>query len=121
MTVIASESTAFASEAFEAGENAAVVALVALHGEAALLVAILPGEADEVLLGFGECHEPSDTEAHHSETDSSSDTTMNVLPIGNFGDCGGWDDFDFIATLAEVNVLLTKRQYQLGAGFDVWE
>lgn len=40
----------FTGDAFEAGEDAAVVVLVALHGEAALLVAILPGEADEVLL-----------------------------------------------------------------------
>ena len=35
----------FAGDALESGEDAAVVVLVALHGEAALLISVLPGEA----------------------------------------------------------------------------
>jgi hypothetical protein len=39
-----------AGNAFKAGEHSPIIVFVALHGEAALLIAVRPGQADEVLL-----------------------------------------------------------------------
>ena len=47
-------------QSFEPGENSAVIVLVALHGEAALLIAVRPSEPDEMLLGFTESHQCAD-------------------------------------------------------------
>ena len=43
-----------AADAFETGKDTPVFILVALHGQATLLVAGSPGEAHEVLLRFAE-------------------------------------------------------------------
>ena len=44
-------------DTFQSCEDATVLVLVALHGEAALLFAIYPGQPNEVFLGFRERHQ----------------------------------------------------------------
>ena len=44
----------FASDSFKAHEKTSIVRLVGLNNQPTLLVAVSPGEADEMLLGFGE-------------------------------------------------------------------
>jgi hypothetical protein len=78
-----------AGDSFEAGEDATIVVLIALHGEAAFLVAVLPGEADEMFLRLGESHERSHAEADNGEADGGADTTMDILSVTDFGDGRG--------------------------------
>jgi hypothetical protein len=109
----------FAGHPFEAGEDAPVVVFIALHRQAALLVTVLPGQADEMLLGFRECEERSCTERYNTKGDGAAYSPVIVLSIADFGDGRSRDDLDFFAALAEVYVLLTKCHDQFSAGLDV--
>lgn len=46
---------------------------------------------------------------------------MDVLTIADFGHGGGGNDDDFLTVFAEVDVLFTQSEVELGAGLDVRE
>jgi len=88
----------FARETFEAGDDSAVVTFVTLHGEAAFLVSVLPGEADEVPLRLGEGQERAYAEGNDGEPDGGADATIDVLSVTDFRDGSGGDVDDLFAT-----------------------
>src|SRR5437868_13294899 len=70
-----------AGYAFEAGEEAAVIVLIRLNGNSALLAIIVPSQADVMLFRFRQQHERTNSQRNHGQADRSTDSTMNVLTI----------------------------------------
>ena len=74
-----------------------------MHGKTALLVRVCVGQTDEVLLGFAESHEGSDTEGDHRQTDRGANSAMHVLPIAHFRYGGGCNGDDLLVPVGELN------------------
>src|SRR5271166_1824362 len=108
-----------AGDSLQPGQNAAIFVLVALHGEAALLISIRPGHTDKVLLRLAERHQRTQSKAHHANSNRGADAPVNVLAIAYFGDCGGRYVGDFFAVADEAHSVLIYEQMQPRAGLDV--
>ncbi len=106
-------------DAFESGEDAAVIILIALHGEAAFFVAVGPDQSDVVLLGFAESYQRADAEREHSHGNGSADTAVDILPVTDFGDCGGGNFGEFAIVLHQADLIGVDEQLHADAGFEV--
>jgi len=105
-----------AGDAFQPGENATVLVLVALHGEAALFVAVCPSQADEMLLRFAESQQGSQAESDGTDRDRTAHAAVNVLPVADLGDSGRGHGSDLLAIVHKSHLVLIDVQVQPGSG-----
>src|SRR5580698_10871460 len=70
-----------AGYAFQPCEDAAVVVLIALHGEAALFVSVCPNQTDVVFLRFAEGDQCAHAQSEDANSDRRSDPAVNILAI----------------------------------------
>src|ERR1700685_76617 len=71
--------------AFQSSQDAAIVVLVALHGESALFVAIDPSQPDVVFLRLTKRHERTDTERNDCKSNRRTYSSMNILTVADLG------------------------------------
>src|ERR1039458_4714843 len=71
----------FACNPFKSRKQAAIVVLIRLKCDPALLAAVVPSNADKVLLRFGEGQQGSESERKHSDADGRPHAPVHVLSI----------------------------------------
>ena len=98
---------------------AAIVVLIALHREAALLVSVRPGQSDVVLLGLGEEHQCADAKRDDGQTDRCANAAMNILTIRNLRDGRCRDARNLFLAVHDPHLVLIDDELNLGSSRDV--
>src|SRR5665213_3854994 len=73
----------FAGNAFQSRQDAAIVVLVALHREAALLVCVGPCQTDKMFLRFCQRHKRTDAERDDCQANCRSYSSVDVLTVAD--------------------------------------
>jgi hypothetical protein len=78
-----------AGDAFEAGQQSAVIVLIRLKSKRALLTTVASGQPDKMLLRFGQRHTCANAQHENSNADRCPHAPVNILSITDLcGRCG---------------------------------
>lgn len=108
----------FARDSFEACEYASVIVFVGLKCKAAFFAAIVPSEADEVLLRFGQRHQGSNPQSEDADADGCAHSPVNILAVTDLRDGSGWNHCYIRLAVGDPNVTPLDVKFDIGAGLD---
>src|SRR5437868_3620125 len=109
----------FAGDAFQPGQNATIIILVTLNCEATFLVAVGPCQSDEMLLGFAERCQRSQSKREYADRYRSANSAVNILPVTHLRDRGGGNGCYISSVFEKPYLISIDVQFQTCPRFDV--